>query len=412
MNGYDPDPVYWKHPPPQVSLAPLQPPLFLGIPASTSTSLKKKSTKRSSTSSSLPRIKRVNEPEVQEFKKPKNYPRFDLYIQFQSQPQLHLAGVDASYSVAMIKDLIFQARKVKQSEQELVYMKDVLAENNFLGDYGIYSDSTVFLNVSMFPVPIFIKSLAGKTLDFQVLLTDTVLALKEKIFQVEKIPVLQQRLFYGNTCLEQDSHSLVSFRVEPKSTLLLFLHDRDGPLDEILKFAEDSGISRQKILPKINYPRKRNVVACIDCNRRRKKCLINEEKIACQNCFQRKIRCVFPKNFTQTVIIDSDPDAPLVDEKEEGPVDLTERDPFSFLFAAASESLSTEPLVSVPLAEKSAEVEALDFDKGELYLETSAQELQQNSPFKARSVNSSPDLSMDIDTEKTLKPCSEDFLTK
>jgi hypothetical protein len=391
LNGCDPDPVFWRDLPPSTR-NPLQPPMYVDSAAIVDP-IKKKVSKKSSSLIVQPRKKRVSDFEVREIKKPKNYPRFDLYIQFQSQPQLHLAGVDASYSVGMVKDLIFQARKVKQSEQELVYMKDELLDEKLLEEYGIYSDSTVFLNVSMYPVQIFIKSLAGKTLDFQVLLTDTVQSLKEKIFKVEKIPVLQQRLFFGNTCLSHDSHSLVSFRVEPNSTLLLFLQDRDGSIDEILQFAENSGLSRKAVLPTIGYPQKRNAIACVDCNRRRKKCFLIEGKSACQNCFERKIKCVFPKNFKQSLIIESDSDLlPCTDKSKETKKNLLERDPFSFLFAAASESLQVG--TSASINPSSHILDAMNTQK------VVQQEL--NAPFKAGSESFSPDpLSMDADTEKT-----------
>ena len=76
------------------------------------------------------------------------------------------------------------------------------------------------LTTSNLQMPIFVKSLAGKTIRLEVEPRDTVLAVKEQIKDKGDIPIDQQCLVVGDDELE-DGHTLADCNIQEDSTVYL-----------------------------------------------------------------------------------------------------------------------------------------------------------------------------------------------
>jgi len=74
---------------------------------------------------------------------------------------------------------------------------------------------------------IFVKTLTGKTVTFDVNPKDTVESIKEKITDKEGIPVDQQRLLYSGKQLENDK-LLEDYSISKEATLWLVLRLKGG----------------------------------------------------------------------------------------------------------------------------------------------------------------------------------------
>lgn len=102
-------------------------------------------------------------------------------------------------------------------------------------------------------VPIFIKSLTGKTLCFDCELSDTVKSLKIKIEAREDIPPYYQRLIWAGKQLE-DTRTLASYRIQGNSTLHLVLllvgGDAAAQIIGSYKFAD---VSNGSLLTQIKF---------------------------------------------------------------------------------------------------------------------------------------------------------------
>ncbi len=132
--------------------------------------------------------------------------------------------VRGSDTIAHVKQRIVAVGSIPAEEvQKLSYGGTIMEDKFTLSDYGIQNNSLVTARGAQ--AQIFVKTLTGKTVTFDVKLTDTIEALKRRIESREDIPWNQQCLNYAGKLLE-DERTLKSYNIQSESTLHLFLRLR------------------------------------------------------------------------------------------------------------------------------------------------------------------------------------------
>ncbi|KAA6390388.1 MAG: putative ring and ubiquitin domain containing protein [Streblomastix strix] len=109
--------------------------------------------------------------------------------------------------------------------QILKFAGDELKDEKKLIDYSITDDSLIQLEEKQ--TQFFLKDLNGKTQVFHMLASETVLSLKQQIFQNLKIPIIEQRLMTGTKQLKDDN-TLFDSGVQNDTTVWLLLRLRGG----------------------------------------------------------------------------------------------------------------------------------------------------------------------------------------
>lgn len=77
--------------------------------------------------------------------------------------------------------------------------------------------------ISAGAMQIFVKTLSGKHITIEIEPTDTILQVKEKIFEKEGIPVDKQKLTFAGKTLDDNSNTLQDYSIQKDSTLSLAL---------------------------------------------------------------------------------------------------------------------------------------------------------------------------------------------
>ena len=133
-------------------------------------------------------------------------------------------------SIVDVKSLIEQREGIPLLQQKLMYKTKQLRDGT-LGEYGVKNETTLDLSLSLCGggcMELYIKTNTGKTLLVEADSSNTVLELKEKIFEQKGHPIRQQRLIFVGMELE-DQRRLADYNIQRATTLHLVISQ---PSDE------------------------------------------------------------------------------------------------------------------------------------------------------------------------------------
>ncbi|XP_067911586.1 2'-5'-oligoadenylate synthase 3-like [Heterodontus francisci] len=131
-------------------------------------------------------------------------------------------NVNIDNKISMIKERIQQDQNIPAHKQRLRFNETMLIDNKSLLESGIFFDATLHLFME-----IFVKNAEGRNLTINVLPTDTVLSLKNKIESLERIPSHQYYLTFQTMKLD-DRYTLEYYKIKHHCTININLRLRGG----------------------------------------------------------------------------------------------------------------------------------------------------------------------------------------